>query len=501
MPTGPLLRHPSFIGRAAISALVLFALAIVWSLSTPMGGGPDERDHASRGYSAAGGTLIGGETELGGGSTAVEVPVWITRLEAGCYAFHTDRPVSCAPYVGTDTARTEIVTRAGQAPPLYHLATGLPLRAAAGRNGLFTARLWSAAVAAALVGSALSLASFHRNRALLVPAVLLAWTPTAAFLSGVLNPSTWEIAGAALTWVAGVILIDDDYPLPVRLPATALAVGASVLVLDRQLSPLILAIAAVTLGLAAGWSRIAHLLRHRSAQVALGVVAVAGLAAAVWMLAYRPLEAGTDIGDTTTGSDAELTASAFGRQSLLMIQMIAWFGWLDLRGPSLVTSTWFAAALLLVALAALTACRRDILVLGALVAVTIALPTLIEASSIRTHGQTWQGRYTLPLALGIVVFAAARARIDTAAGPLVQRLALAVCGVVAVGHVVSFGAALRRNVVGTGRPFWMTVTDPTWSPPTTTWLLLLAMTTVAAALGLLGVRFLTDRPSPGPVDR
>ncbi len=499
MPTGPQLPLPSFHRRATFAALVLLSLSVVWSLSTPMGGGPDERDHASRGFSAVGGTLVGGETDLGGGSTAVEVAAWITRLEAGCYAFHTDQPVSCAPHVGTDTTRSEIVTRAGQAPPLYHLATGLPLRAAAGRTGLFGARLWSAAVAAALVGAALSLASFHRNRVLLVPAVLLAWTPTAAFLSGVLNPSTWEIAGAALTWVAGVVLIDDDYPLPVRIPATGLAVGASVLVLDRQLSPVILAVAATTLAVAAGWNRIAQLLRYRSAQVALGVIAVASVAAAVWMLAYRPLEAGTDIRVTTDDSDNELAALAFGRQSLLLIQMIAWFGWLDLRGPSAVTSTWLAAALLLVTLAALTARRRDGIVLAALVAVTIALPTVIEATSVRTHGQTWQGRYTLPLALGIVVFAAARARIDMAIRPLVHRLALVVCGVVAVGHFVSFGAALRRNSIGTNRPFWETMSEPVWSPPTTTWLLLLAAAVSAASLGWLGSRLLTDSSPDGSI--
>ncbi len=476
MPIGERARRAptSFARQMLLPATLLFLAGWLWSLASPLGSGPDEKDHAIRSWTAIHGDLVGSETELGGGSAGYTVPAWLLNLAPDCYAQKSAVPASCAPLLGEDDTPTDTLSRAGLSPPMYHLVTGLPFLVVDGRVGVFGARLVSTALAAVLVAAALVLARDHRARSLLVPSVLLAWTPTSLFLSGVLNPSGLEIAAAILIWVAGLTLLDDDssFSLPLRL--ALFAVASAAFILDRQLSPVLYGVIGLALLALASRARVAELLATRAARIALLGIGVAGVLAVAWLLAYRPLEAANDDLVPPDGSNTEVAAFAFGRQALLLLQMIGWFGWLDLRGPSPVAYLWIAASVGVVALAAGQLGRRDRAVIGLVLVVAIALPTTIEAVNLRTHGIVWQGRYTLPIAMGVVLVAAGRAQFDGTAAALVAGVGRAICVLAPAGAWVSYGAMLRRNSVGTDERFWNVVTDPVWDPPTKTWFLLAA---------------------------
>ena len=76
-----------------------------------------------------------------------------------------------------------------------------------------------------------------RGRQLGQAGLAVAWTPIAAFLAGVINPSALEISSALLVWTAGLFLVR-----PVALPAWLrgrvvwhFAAASALFVVSRQL--------------------------------------------------------------------------------------------------------------------------------------------------------------------------------------------------------------------------------------------------------------------------
>ena len=136
----------------------------------------------------------------------------------------------------------------------------------------------------------------------------------------------------------------------------------------------------------------------------------------------------------------------------------------------------------------------------------IVLPLLIEVPNFRTSSFAWQGRYNLPLLVGVPLLAAhglARARIPrparTSPGLLVV-LALLWCG-----SVLAFAQTLRRFSVGAdgGLIFWR---DPVWSPTVPIQLLLVVLgVAVGAWLWFMTSRDISEnsrgvRPEQGTPD-
>jgi len=87
-------------------------------------------------------------------------------------------------------------------------------------------------------------------------------------------------------------------------------------------------------------------------------------------------------------------------------------------------------------------------------------------------GLPWQGRYMLPVAVGIPILAGfvCLSRLEM----VPQFFAVRVAWVVAVGmsvlQLVAFVTNLRRYVAGDAAPYFQPVADP-WQPPLAPWLL------------------------------
>lgn len=141
------------------------------------------------------------------------------------------------------------------------------------------------------------------------------------------------------------------------------------------------------------------------------------------------------------------------------------FGWLNTPLAPNVTDTWLfvAAGLLLLALLVGTVRERGALI--ALGFVIVVLPTLIAAIDCNRYGAFWQGRYTMPISLGIVLLAGASiARFQRRLVPETVTVVIAAAlAAVAVGiNIIGFVVALSRYSVGVYRA--VSVTGP-WQPP------------------------------------
>jgi Predicted membrane protein (DUF2142) len=444
---------------------LLLTLAVAWILVTPPIGGPDEHSHAVKAAAAVTGQLAGDmPARPNGGARMVEVPGRLDMLSAlPCFAFRPELSAECSPSFEGSTRVRPVETRAGVSPPLYYVLVGAPIRIMPSLDGLYLSRLLSAAIACAMVTTALRLALAARSPFLTV-ATLVSWTPNALSLTGIISPSSLEISTAILVWVAGILLVRPG-PLPdgIRrwLPWT-FAGAASLFALSRQLSPLYLGCIAACLALGAARGRLREMLRDRSLLAPAAVITAAAAAGAAWVLLLPPgplaEPTGTEYGVRT------LLAIPLGHLNWLYVQAIGRIGWLDYGPPAFTLLAWTAVIGVILVLGLVLGSRRLAVAWVALLGIVLVVPTLLEASQINSYGVLFQGRYVLPLGVGLVLLAA-RA-VDELPRDLLERLVPLTAGLLAVlvaGHVVALYFTARRFAVGVFGPVNI-VTNPGWDP-------------------------------------
>jgi hypothetical protein len=163
--------------------------------------------------------------------------------------------------------------------------------------------------------------------------------------------------------------------------------------------------------------------------------------------------------------------------------MIGAFGWLDVPTPTFTYWVWLGLLGTVIGTALLVGGRPAVrsMVLVALATVLLPYSQLPSAADI---GLPWQGRYALPVAVGVplvalVALAAARqvGRLEVAVG----RLVLVLAPLAAAGHLVAFYWAQRRYATGSGGSLDI-LRDALWAPPGGNGFLL---ATAAVALAVL----------------
>jgi len=426
-----------------------------------------------------------------------------------CFRFRPNVPAGCAHGLSGRSTEVRARTYVGRYPPLYFLLVGAPSLLWSTNTAVYGMRLLSVAWSALLLGLAVAVAAVLSRSRLLVAAVALAATPMTVFLASTVNPNGLEISAAIATWTTGVVLVLEHRRRPPSALVAACAASASVLVLCRGLSPLWLAVIAVTL-VALVPRAVGELGRHRQVQIGLAVVAAVGVVAVVFILAAHTLAvlpAGAPVGHYR--SSVGVFTASLGYITHTYNQAVGTFGWLDTPSPTFVVLCWAAAAALVVVLGALTASRRLSLVLAGLLVVSVLLPTAVVASQARHLGVTWQARYGMPLYAGGPLVGAAIMGRNADGTPRRRGSGFALPGVlvivVAAAQLVDFVWALRRYTVGMGSTWFLLArVRGGWAPPVPALLLLVAALGVTLAYGWW-LRMLTRPPGrrgrPGPHGR
>ena len=475
--------------RRWLAAFAAFAvLGGLWSLASPRYSGPDENAHTIRAVSIVRGDLLGEALE---GSPDyvrwVEIPPGYTSPAlATCFAFQPTVSADCQDFA-PDGPDVLTGTPAGRHPPAYYLVVGIPSLVETGPEGIYLVRLAGLALASALLASAVLSLQRLRSPRLGGLGLVVAVTPMVLFVLGVVNPSVPEIAGAIGVWVSGyVLLVEAPDRVDARV-AARLGVAASALVLSRALAPFWLACIVGTLLVSVGTvAGVRALLRSRAAVVWGGVAAAATVAQVGWIVVAKPLEVNDELGVADTGFFELFGISLSNSWDAIHREMFGVFGWLDTAAPTSTYVTWVALVGFLVLLGFALSDGRTAIALLLAVGGTVALPSLFEAVQAPNSGFIWQGRYTLPLAVGVPLLAAMGA--GERAGPWVERgrLIPVAAVLVVVGHVGAYYVNLRRYVAGTDSPFWFFGSDG-WTPPLPAWLLVGAFVVAVAAMLLVVV--------------
>lgn len=471
-------RRPWFLSWPVLIAL-FWLPGIVWSLASPLFSVPDEASHVVRAVGIWHGQIVEEDA-------IVQVPaIWgqaAPQLE--CYAFKPTTTADCAPpFAGSDET-ADVFTTANRYPPLFYVAVGWAGRVSAGPLGVHLMRITGALLCAAMLAASVRALSRIIDPRLALAGTLVAATPMVLFLAGSVNSNGLEACAAIAVWstLLTVLRWGDRHNGPIPRPLIVqLALVASVLALVRPVSPAFLGVIGILTCASVPFGWVLRTLRDRAVLVAGAVAVVVSLAAGAYVTSTGAMAAtiGFPIGDRNP------LLAIVGQTSDYVEGMVGIFGWLDTRPPLFTLLVWLGVVFGLLALALGLGSLRSVLSLGATVAATLVLPIAAQLPSAATSGLPWQGRYTLPIAVGIPLLAVVV--IDGQRALAAQLVARVSAGVVLLTGAASVAAvfwALRRYVTGiTGS---LDISGGSWQPPGGSVLLVAAMVLfVAATLALV----------------
>ena len=324
---------------------------------------------------------------------------------------------------------------------------------------------------------------------LILAGLALAVTPTVVFLGGALNPNGVEIAAAIALWCGLLELLSDRQRRPDRRMALRLAVPAVIMVAMRPLSPaLLLTIVGFVVIVLAEPSELRERWQSRSLRVATAVVAIGGVLSVGYLVLSRAVSAVGTYAVLEQRSAGDVLSDAPKTVGDSVEQMVALLGWVG-RGamflPTWALRTWVVAGLVLVVGGIVLGRTRARIGVIVLTAGALGFPIV---SQLLSRGTGWQGRYGLPLAVGIPIVAGwAVDRSGKLPARVATVVAVVVVGLTVIVQVVAHQRYMTRVVVGLPNGLFDSLSNGRWNGPATPWLLLVAcvLTSVAFAVVLL----------------
>jgi hypothetical protein len=475
-------------------AFVAFSLiGIAWTMEMPLLFQPDEPSHAMRAAAVAQGELTWKAREdivyenfffVRRTNTVVDVPAGYATLEdiPICNAIIDGRDASCAPAISSSSEIVEARPYTGTYPPLTAIVQS-PGGFFDAPVGLVVMRLCTLLVTA-LLGASAVVAATRLGGGFTIVGLALALTPVAMSLQSAINPSALELAAAACLWLS---LIDVLQPGPVdRRAVWRTCFAAAVFMLSRPLSPGLLVVTLAVVMIAMPWrGQLKAILHERRSWIWFTGLGALFAFATVWIVAARPDQAVIGLPDPRTTE--EHIRDSLSRIPTRLHQLVDPIGWLDIPLPTVVGWVWLGVGASLLVVALVVGSWRRRLALLILTAGMLLGPTVAEVPSAAEYGLIWQGRYTLPFAMGIPILAGWTLRERGLDRFVVMRvLGVLVTTAVVGANLLAVAVALTRHATGWAWPLAVEWGPQPWSADVRGWLV---MTVAAVGLAALGTLF------------
>ena len=386
---------------ATFAGVLLMQLA--WIITLPAFGGMDEFDHVFKATSVARGHLRAGATTDGGRGGQVVAPQDVVQAASAiCASYPYTGRDNCHPVKQLGHGNVTVDSGAASYNPVYYAVAGTIARPFHGASVDFVARIVTSVLTALLLAWA-AVVTRRRTASSWPPlALLLVVTPTLIYSSAVTSPNGVGYAAGILVWSAATWFVDDD----VRPPVAAFVTGCLALLVSHSTAVVwlaVIAVAVLSLRPRAAWAGWIGRNR-RAASWAAGVVAMSALACLAWIVTQKTNSLEYD--DSVVRHSWPSLPAMVGQWVVWCFQTIGAFPIRDEPAPLIVYPMWLVPFFVLMVLGWKAAARR---VRFAMVLVGLAwllIPTAATIKSYAALGYAWQGRYALPLAVGLPILAA-----------------------------------------------------------------------------------------------
>ena len=441
-------------------------IQLAWLLTIPPYRGVDEFDHAYRAASVARGEYVAPVTAATRGTGAfVSVPADIVAAAGPqCSDLSYTSAVDCEPSADLGDGMVSVASGAGRYNPVYYAVVGTAALPFDGYNALYAMRLATIAICAALFGAAAWSLLRWAQGPLAILGLVVATSPVLIYSTAVVAGNGVEMTAALAVWTGLWGLLRDKSH--VRGHLVVATIGACTLVTVRSLGPLWLLLVVLALLVAAGprrqvLARLGELARWRPAVVATIATASVAVAGFGWTLAMRSLVVSHEtVADTGLGYRL---SRATAHLILWVFQSVAAFPTRSEPAPTVVYATGLVAFLALGIAALLWARGRLVAVAAVVAALSLIIPFAVTVATYASFGAAWQGRYTLPLSVGIplLLVLALDRRLQARAAALTVVAAVLLLGIAHTVSVAEVTAAQRvaSPLVGTGHwlmpPVWL----------------------------------------------
>jgi hypothetical protein len=194
------------------------------------------------------------------------------------------------------------------------------------------------------------------------------------------------------------------------------------------------------------------------------IVATVSLLAVIWIVkehALRLLPVTNAV--TPANTTGHIAATAAGLTVTYVQQMIGVLAALDTWVPSVTFYVWYMLLGLLIFLGLASTRGRLVMALVGTTAAVVAIPIILTTIDFHKAGYGWQGRYDLPLAVGIPFIAAVIIDQEGILGRFKPRVCGIIIVAVALGQLVAFVGVIRRYAEGSIGPIDFLRGD--WQPP------------------------------------
>jgi hypothetical protein len=448
----------------------LMAIVAAWSVATPPNGGVDEPDHVIRAAAAARLDFAGTEviSSLGEAARHYDVAQTLEGPDVECWARHPEISAACSQFGSSGRA----LVLNSYYPPAYFVLTGWPTLFTSRFFIVRAMRLLSGLLSIGFIG--VGLLAVKRNWGKQAVAItLMALTPATLSLMGVVNPQALEIGAAFCLWSTAWSVLGDTPPT--RLQKWAFISSGTILCLTRPLGAFLTAVILAAVALVVGVRQGLEALKRREVLfvVAVGLVTTLVLAThGVTSLDAPELARHVTLGDTVK--------QVLGNSLNDIRDSISLTGWLDTRLPGIANVFWITGMVVLVIGLFIARAYRELIALAFIAVAFLGIETYVLYTQTNSNGLNWQGRYGLPIYIGLPFIVMARR-------PRIQARTLHLLIVIfAVLQWVSLYWGLRRWTVGTnGALFYVFGED--WIPPVPS-VVILAVAAAGAWLVVAGVR-------------
>jgi hypothetical protein len=246
------------------------------------------------------------------------------------------------------------------------------------------------------------------------------------------------------------------------------AVMSVLLVAARPLSPAFLvAIVAVAVWFAAERGTLLRLWADGRVRVLTVVVGIGVALSTAFVVANDSLQQVIVFAHAPADSRLDLARAALAHSGDRAEQAVGVFGWTGFGAvqlPYAVVVGWIVAFLAVNVLAVVVGHWRARTALAFTTLVCLGLPAL--AQLIGREGAGWQGRYVLPLAVGVPIMGAYAIERSGRVPRPVERIAVVVaCVAAAAALFVAHQTLMTRNLVGVPNHLFEGLTQATWNGP------------------------------------